>query len=117
MIDNLILARLLFLFNQKIENTEAFKRGLINQDGKVLKKRNEMSSDEKSVFTMLHHVIMKLKRLLATVPGGESQLATIVASGLAMKEEIGGTAIGCMPVVPVVSKKMYKRKLAKQHNQ
>ena len=102
-IDSLILARLIYLFNQQIKNTKAFKRGIVDDKGEQIK--DDLSSEDKESYSMLVRFMFKLKRLIGKVPGGDTQLGTLVASYLALKEEVGGTAIGVgCTNVPIVRK-------------
>jgi len=56
---------------------DAFDLGIIDANGKVLKKSGELKSrKEKQAFTTFHKIIFNLKRILAKFPGGSSKIAT-----------------------------------------
>ena len=66
---------------------KAFKLGIIDEDGKVLRKRKDLSTDEeRSSWGYFDIVTANLKKLLAKIPGGQSRLGTIAAAALLMKE-------------------------------
>jgi hypothetical protein len=67
------------------DQTKAFKLGLIDKNGKRLKKPS--TEDEKNALTYFDKLVFNLKRLLALVPGGSSQLASYAAALLLLREE------------------------------
>jgi len=70
------------------EETEAFKLGIIDEDGNNLKKARELKSgEEKKAYTIFHRLIFNVKRFLAKVPGGRSKLASYAAALALLKEE------------------------------
>ena len=51
------------------KNTDAFKLGIIDEKGKVLKKRSTLkTSEEKDAYTPFHRLVYNIKRL---IPGGK----------------------------------------------
>ena len=82
--------RFLKLLVTPFEKTEAFKLGIIDKDGNVLKKSAERQSpDEKSAYTVFHRLVFNLKKLLAKVPGGKSVVARYGAALFLIKEHTG----------------------------
>ena len=71
------------------EDTEAYKYGIIDKNGKVLRKFKTLDTfKEKDAYTVLDRFIFNLKRLLQKVPGGRSKFATYAAAAiLLLKEE------------------------------
>ena len=88
-IDLLITYRVIKLLVTPFEKQEAYKYGIIDKDGKVLRKAKELrTSKEKDSYTLLHRFVFNLKRLLALVPGGKSKLGSYAAAlGLLLKEQ------------------------------
>ena len=78
--------RFLRLLTTKFEDTTAFKLGLIDKDGKKIKKPE--SSEERSAYNTFHRLVFNLKKLLAKVPGGSSKLASYAAALFLIKEEL-----------------------------
>lgn len=77
----IFLKRLVTPFDQ----TKAYQLGLIDENGKRLKKAE--TKEEKNAMTYFDRLIFNLKRLLATIPGGKSQIATFAAALLLLREE------------------------------
>jgi hypothetical protein len=78
--------RFLRLLTTKWEDTSAYKLGIIDNEGKKVKKPE--SSEEKSAYNTFHRLVFSLKRLLNKVPGGKSSLASYAAALFLIKEEL-----------------------------
>lgn len=76
--------RFLRLLTTKFEDTTAFKLGLIDKEGKKLRKPE--TSEEKSAYNLFHRLAFNLKKLLAKVPGGSSAFASYAAALFLLKE-------------------------------
>ena len=71
------------------EKTEAYKLGIIDKNGKVLKKRSTLKSqEEKNAYTITDTMIFNLKKLLGKVPGGRTRFATFAAALFLLKEDL-----------------------------
>ena len=71
------------------EKTEAYKLGIIDKNGKVLKKRSTLKSqEEKDAYTITDTMIFNLKKLLGKVPGGRTRFATFAAALFLLKEDL-----------------------------
>lgn len=88
-IDLLITYRVIKLLVTPWEKHDAYKLGIIDDKGKVLRKaRTLKTSEEKKSYTLLHRFVFNLKRLIGIVPGGKSKLGSYAAAlGLLLKEE------------------------------
>lgn len=64
--------------------TKAFKLGLIDADGKVLRKAT--TPDEKDAYTLFFRLVYNIKRLLNKVPLGKTKLASYIAALWLIKE-------------------------------
>jgi len=69
------------------EKTEAFKRGIIDADGKVLRKFKTIKGIERKHYTMLHRFVFNLKRILKKVGLGSRLGSFGVALALLIKED------------------------------
>ena len=78
-----VLKRLTTPFNE----TKAFELGLIDKDGKLLKKAK--TTDEKKAYTYFDRFIFNLKRLLHRV-GLKSKFANYAAALFLLKEDRKG---------------------------
>ena len=65
-IDFLITYRIVKLMATDFKNQEAFKYGIIDANGKQLRKNRDLNTEaEKDSYTVLHRFVFNLKRLLA----------------------------------------------------
>ena len=64
--------------------TKAFELGLIDENGKVIKK--PVTPQEKDAYTLFFRLVYNIKRLLNKVPGGKTKLASYVAALWLVKE-------------------------------
>ena len=86
-VDLIITYRVIKLLVTPFERQEAFKYGIIDKDGNVLKKyRTLQTTNEKNAYTILHRFVFNLKRILKRV-GLDSRLGSFaVALALLIKE-------------------------------
>ena len=77
--------RFLRLLTTPWNKTNAFKEGIIDDKGKVIKKPE--TSKEKSVYNTFHRLVYNLKRLLNKLPFGRSTIASYAAALFLIKEE------------------------------
>lgn len=84
--DTVYALRFLRLLTTPWKETSAFKAGLIDENGKVLRKPE--NSEEKDSYTIFHKLVFNLKRLLAKVPGGGSKLGSYAAALFLIKENM-----------------------------
>jgi len=82
--------RFLKLLVTKFEDTDAFKAGIIDKDGKKNKDFNTNSMDDReayrSHYTPFHRLVFNIKRIMAKVPGGQSAVARYGAALALIKE-------------------------------
>lgn len=83
-VDNLIVARIVYLLVTPFHDWPAFKHGIIDGDGKTLK--TTFTADEAADWTPLQRLICKLKIMLNKVPGGT--LTGLTAAYLLAKESV-----------------------------
>ena len=86
--DAFVLYQFIKKLTTPFKDTEAFKLGIIDDDGKVLRKRNTLKTpEEKSAYTLFDTFIFNIKKLIEKVPGGKSSLASYLAALFLLKEE------------------------------
>ena len=82
--------RFLRLLTMKFEDTEAYKRGIIDDEGKRLKSYNldtmQEREDYNNFYTPFHRLVFNIKKLMAKAPGGGSKLASYAAALYLIKE-------------------------------
>jgi len=87
-VDLVITYRVVKLLVTPFEKQEAFKYGIIDKDGKVLRKyRTLKGTKEKQSYTVLHRFIFNLKRILKRVGLGGKLGTFAVALGLLLRED------------------------------
>ena len=87
-IDLLITYRVIKMLVTPFEKQPAYTLGIIDKNGKVLRKAKTLNTaKEKEAYTLLHRFVFNLKRLINIIPGGKSKLGTYAAAlGLLLKE-------------------------------
>jgi len=86
-VDLVITYRVIKLLVTPFERQEAFKYGIIDKDGKVLKKYTSLKRrEEKNAYTQLHRFVFNLKRILKRVGLGGRLGSFAVALGLLLRE-------------------------------
>ena len=86
-IDLLITYRVIKLLVTSWEKQAAFKLGIIDEKGKVLRKSRTLKTrDEKNSYTILHRFIFNLKRMLQKVGLGSRIASFGVALALLLRE-------------------------------
>ena len=86
-IDLIITYRVVKMLVTPFEKTQAFKRGIIDADGKVLRKFKTIKGIERKHYTMLHRFVFNLKRILKKVGLGSRLGSFGVALALLIKED------------------------------
>jgi len=89
-IDALIVYRILRLFATKIEDTDAYKLGIIDADGKKLKNPN--SEEERNAWTLLTRFTIKVKQALLKSPDYKARRLLTFAAAIAILREHGEEA-------------------------
>lgn len=70
------------------EEWDAFKTGVIDERGNILKKRKDrLLVKERESFGLFDLMILKIKRLIEKVPGGKTRIASYAAALYLIKED------------------------------
>ena len=77
--------RFLKLLVTKFEDTNAYKLGLIDDEGKKLRKAD--TTQEKSAYNAFHRIVFNIKKLIAKVPGGKTRIASYASALFLIKEQ------------------------------
>ena len=86
-IDLFVAYRFLRILTTPWEEQPAYEHGIIDKNGKRLRKSNELTdSDEKASFTLLHRLIFNLKRILHKIPGVKTKLGTYATALFLLKQ-------------------------------
>ena len=88
-IDAFITFRFLKLLVTPFNKTEAYRLGIIDERGKVLRKYKSLERmEERQAYTILHRLVFNVKKLIEKVPGGKSRLASYAAALFLIKEQV-----------------------------
>ena len=86
-IDLFVAYRFLRILTTTWEDQEAFKLGIIDKNGKLLRKANTLTTaEEKKAFTLLHRLVFNLKRILNKIPVVRSKLGTYATALYLLKQ-------------------------------
>ena len=84
------LKKLVTPFNK----TKAFELGIIDEKGKILKRRRDLEgSEEKDAYNLSDTLIWNVKKLMGKIPGGKSRIASYAAALWLIKEQQDGYKI------------------------
>jgi hypothetical protein len=88
-VDTYITYRIIKTLTKDWDEQEAYKYGIIDKKGKVLKKIKELETrKEKESYSVLIRFIFNLKRIIEKIPGGKTKLGSYGAAAyLLLKEE------------------------------
>jgi hypothetical protein len=88
-VDTIITYRILKLLTTPFQDTEAFKLGIIDEKGRVLKKERELLSvNERDAYTLLHRLVYRLKRIIEKVPFENKRILSFAAALTLIKENL-----------------------------
>ena len=76
--------RFLRLLTTQWKDTKAFELGIVDENGKKLKK--PQGSEEKGAYTAFHRLVYNIKRLLNKLPFGKTKLASYATALFLIKE-------------------------------
>ena len=90
-IDLFVAYRFLRILTPPWEDQPAYKLGIIDKDGKLLRKAASLRTiDEKQAFTLLHRLVFNLKRILSKIPGVRTKIGTYATALFLLKQHFGG---------------------------
>lgn len=86
-VDNLVAYKILTMLVKPFKETQAFKLGIIDDKGTNLKRSGSLrTSEEKDSYTYLHRLVFNMKKIINKIPGGESNLKSLVAALFLVRE-------------------------------
>lgn len=87
-VDNLIALRILKMLVQPFTDTEAYHLGIIDAQGKTIRKASSLNTDaEKNAYNYLTRLIFGIKKVINKLPGGENKMKSLVAALWLVKEQ------------------------------
>lgn len=86
-IDSLITYRILRLLVTPFSQTEAYRLGIIDDKGRLLKGEKDLTTaEEKNAYTLLHRLVFRLKRIIEKVPVENKKLLSFAAALALIRE-------------------------------
>lgn len=86
-VDLYVVYRFIRALTTPFEKTPAYKHGIIDKDGNVLRRMRDLKSpQEKNAWTWFDILINNLKRILAKLPGGRQKWFAYAASLYLLRE-------------------------------
>lgn len=86
-VDSIIAYRILKMLVTPFEDTDAFKQGIVDKDGKEIKKMAQLNTvAERDAYTILHRLVFRLKRIINKVPIENKKLVSLAAAYSLIKE-------------------------------
>jgi hypothetical protein len=79
--------RFVKMLTTPFDETDAFKLGIIDKDGKRVRSKKIESSEEKDAYSTFMRLVFNVKRMLEKLPGGKSRLASYAAALFLLKEK------------------------------
>ena len=87
-VDLFVTYRFLKLLVTPWKKQEAYKQGIIDANGKALKKARDLTTEaERESFTLLHRLVFNCKRIMQKIPFVRSQLGTYATALFLLKEK------------------------------
>lgn len=86
-IDAAIVYRILRMLVTPFKDTDAYRLGIIDAKGKVLKRESQLNTTEqKNAYTLLHRLVFRLKRIIEKVPIENKKFVSFAAALALIKE-------------------------------
>lgn len=86
--DNAIALRLLAMLTTPFKEMDAFKSGVIDENGRYIVKPGDRTVEQKKTLTYLDKLIINVKKAINKLPGGENSLKNIVSAMILIKENM-----------------------------
>ena len=88
-VDALISYRILRMLTTSFTETDAYRLGIIDAHGNVLKKEQDLATEEeRESYSLLHRMVFKLKRIIEKVPFANSKFLSFAAALALVKENV-----------------------------
>ena len=86
-VDLASIMRIITLITIPFKHWTAYKTGVIDENGKTIKKRRDRKTkEEKDSFTIFHRFVRNIKRIIGFIPFGKTILGSLAASWFLIRE-------------------------------
>jgi hypothetical protein len=86
-IDAYIVYRFIKALVTPWDETDAFKKGIIDGQGKQIK--DDLSDEDQKSYSLFDRLVFNIKRLIEKIPGGKTKIGTYAAALFLIREELG----------------------------
>ena len=86
LVDSYLVYQLVSRLITPFEKWEAYKLGIIDKDGNVIKKRATLTPQEQDAWGFFDTLVANIKKMIGKLPGGKTRLANFAAAVFLMKE-------------------------------
>ena len=88
-VDSIIAFRILHMLVTNFEDTDAFRLGIIDKNGKELKHMKDLNTVQlRDAYTLLHRLVFRLKRIINKVPIENKKLVSLAAAYALIREDL-----------------------------
>ena len=88
-VDAIIVYRILRKLTTPFKDTEAYRQGIIDDKGRILKKFSDLNTTaERDAYTLLDRLVWRIKRIIERVPYENKSLASFAAALALIKEHV-----------------------------
>jgi len=88
-VDNIVTMRILYMLTTPFDQTDAYRLGIVDAQGKELRPISKLYSvEEKEAYTYLHRLIFRLKRIINKVPLENKNFLSFAAAWALIKENV-----------------------------
>lgn len=86
LVDSYLIYQLVSRLIKPFPQWDAFKLGIIDKDGNVIKHRKDLTPEEQNAWGYFDILVANIKKMIGKLPGGKTRLANFAAAAFLMKE-------------------------------
>ena len=110
-LDAAIVYRILKMLVTPFDKTDAYRLGIVNEKGKILKKSHELkTTEERNAYTLLHRLVFRLKRIIEKVPVDNKKFLSYAAALALIREHYEAQT------EPIELERMFLESLKQKHD-
>jgi hypothetical protein len=86
LVDSYLVYQLVSRLIKPFAQWDAFRLGIIDKDGNVIKHRKDLTPQEEETWGYFDILVANIKKMIGKLPGGKTRLANFAAAVFLMKE-------------------------------
>lgn len=87
LVDSYLVYQLVSRLITPFPKWEAFKLGIIDKDGNVIKHRKDLTPQEQNAWGFFDILVANVKKMISKLPGGKTRIANFAAAAYLMREQ------------------------------